>query len=325
MTKTHISLQPNCSDASEICELFQTVFGAPVTPRLWRWKYQQAPAQCTLHALARQSDSGRLVGHAGMTVFKGFWQCRPIHMAQVTDVMVHPTHRSDLGADNLYRRMMHALQQGLRQTHDIQETIVYGFPGQRPATLGIKMGFYRPVSRIAQITLPTSANRSILNRTLSAWQCRATPVAAPSPQWLDHWASRSSRSQKLPHLEKNAAYLFWRYLQHPTLSYQLWALHRHGWGDAGWIITRLEPSPTLIDTCLHPALNPAQNPGAWQALGAALSNVKPGSIFTAWTPPEASTSPQELSPIYPVEIASHSGFHPQQPQLNFQPGDTDVF
>lgn len=325
MQAPDVTLHQASGAASELCDLFQTVFGQPITPEQWRWKYNQAPAQRTLHVLARQPETGELIGHAGLTVLNGFWQCRPIQLAQVTDVMVHPAHRSNLGTDNIYRRMMHTLQQGLHRDPSAQDIIVYGFPGQRPATLGIRMGFYRALPRIEQISLGAALDAGPLYRVTGVWRCRATRLHTPDPEWLDQWASRARHDNPHPHLEKNAAYLLWRYFEHPTHRYQLWALRRRAWGDAGWAITRLDPTPTLIDTCLHPAIASAPGQTALQTLGAALTRVNPGSVWSAWRQPTTNTPEHQLSPIFPVEIAGSQGFHPDRPQLVFHPGDTDVY
>lgn len=313
----HISTAPTCPAPQEACDLFQTVFNHHISLSHWHWKYQQAPALQRCHILAH-SPGGKLIGHAGAIVLPGTWQQQTIGMAQVTDVMVHPDHRSDLGPDNLYRRIMKALQQALHDPTAPHATFIYGFPGQRPSTLGARMGLYRQLPKIEQLQITAHPMSSAWARWRDAWAWHLTPQDRPDPAWLEHCCRVAAKHSTAPHLLKNAAYLNWRYLNHPDQPYKLWAL-RHRWQNAGWLITRLKPAPTIVDAFLAPGLAGCQLPQLITALARATDSPE----WAGWQP--AHKNSPHLSPICPVEMASTTGFHPGHLQPQFQPGDTDVF
>ncbi len=294
----------------QACELFSAVFGHPVTPAQWRWKYQQGPRLGSLNLVARDAQ-GRLVGHAGATVFAGSFRGSTLPLAQVCDIMVLPDARGGLGQQATYPRLFEALR--LRLQARFPGVLAYGFPGTRPFKLGERLGFYRRFYDVRESTLAAAGGRS---RGFQPWRVApADWTAAP----VDRIWSRCGPLQPGPLVARTADYLAWRYRDHPQHGYRLWAC-RHWWREAGWLVTRTLPDGTecVVDALLP---DPAEAPAVLAALSRAMA-ADTGTVPTlrTWLP-----LPQPVTtPIVAIEIRVQD-WHLDWPAPLFQPGDTDVY
>lgn len=340
-------------DLQGLCGLFNDVFGQPMEQSQWRWKYMQAPGSQHYHAIAANAQTGRLMGHMGVIVLPGVRGGQPIRMAHATDLMISPLARSGIGPDSVYRHIMHTVRaRALDAGPDTAPLFMYGFPGQRPATLAMRLGIQRRLQICTQYTLPTTAPKGLWlqwwarvdRRPLQAvaqpadeqswsdavldpiWQRRADELAAQAQ--MDPAGAR-------PSLVKNAAYLRWRYLLHPQQHaagaggaplYTLWLLRRRGQPPRGWVVTRLQPQPIVVDSCL---------PGGPQAVVAALRSLPaPATLMPASALQTAETTwvswlhhPQAQALETPIWATAMQGaqFYENWLSPEFQPGDTDVF
>lgn len=304
-----LELPADCTP--QVCELFTTVFGHPVTPAQWHWKYQQGPRLGSLNMVARDAQ-GRFVGHAGATVFAGSFQGRTLPLAQVCDIMVLPDARGGLGQQGTYPRVTEALRLQLQAR--FPGLLAYGFPGTRPFRLGERLGFYRHLYDIQESTLDAAAASP--SGWLQAWRVMPADWDAAA---LERTWSRLGPSQPGPMVARTADYLAWRYRDHPQHHYRLWACRRW-WRDAGWLVTRTLPdgSECVVDALLP---NPADAPAAVAALCRAMSE-QAGTAPTVrtWLP-----LPQPVAtPIVAMEFRVQ-GWHADWPAPAFQPGDTDVY
>ena len=342
------------NDLQGLCQLFSDVFGQSMDTSQWRWKYMQAPGSQHYHAVAAHAHTGQLLGHMGVIILPGVRGGQPIRMAHATDLMVSPLARTGLGPDSVYRHIMHTVRErALDAGPDAAPLFMYGFPGQRPATLAMRLGIQRRLQICTQYALPaTTAPRG----TLAQWWARvgrrplqavAQPADAQSwsdavldPIWQRRAGELAAQAQTdpagaRPSLVKNAAYLRWRYLLHPQQNaagsggaplYTLWLLQRRGRPPCGWVVTRLQPQPIVVDSCL---------PGGPQAVVAALRALP----LPATLAPELSLQPIETpwiswlrhpqaqateTPIWATAMQG-AQFHENWPSPEFQPGDTDVF
>lgn len=342
------------NDLQGLCQLFSDVFGQPMDTSQWRWKYMQAPGSQHYHAVAAHAHTGQLLGHMGVIILPGVRGGQPIRMAHATDLMVSPLARTGLGPDSVYRHIMHTVRErALDAGPDAAPLFMYGFPGQRPATLAMRLGIQRRLQICTQYALPaTNAPKG----ALAQWWARvgrrplqavAQPADAQSwsdavldPIWQRRAGELAAQAQTdpagaRPSLVKNAAYLRWRYLLHPQQHaagtggaplYTLWLLQRRGRPPCGWVVTRLQPQPIVVDSCL---------PGGPQAVVAALRALP----LPATLAPELSLQPIETpwiswlrhpqaqateTPIWATAMQG-AQFHENWPSPEFQPGDTDVF
>lgn len=314
------------ADPAGLRQLFEEVFGQPVSAAHWAWKYGPAAGGRGLHRVA--AAAGPLVGHVGARIMPGCWQGQPARLAHLTDVMVHPQARDGLQASTPYAQLMRAMAQALVQQAPPGATplFAYGFPGLTPARLGRRMGLYRPLGRVqayrvafaacalAGAQRPWTWRVRLANGTPGGHEPPTAPAADWPAAWLDQQWARMAPQQAGPVVRKDSAYLAWRYRDHPTHRYQLWQVLAPwsapvvGWGTAagGWLVTRLQPQSVVVDSLLPLS---AQQPQAWLRILQALAQVSGQAEWTTWRPVQGSvgTSPmvevhRETSLIVPVEF-----------------------
>lgn len=303
------------------CGLFSGVYGHPIDPAQWRWKYLSGPRLGQVNMAAR-SPEGQWVGHAGAIVFPGVFQGRAMPMAQVCDIMVERRARGGLSREGVYPRLVAALREALRSR--FPGVYAYGFPGERPFRLGERIGFYRRLCQCREARIPLDAPAAG-----GAWAWSARPVdrdgtrtagaALPALESLDRAWSRLGPRQPAPMVARTGAWLAWRYGEHPSNAYRLWTLRR--WlAEAGWLVTRRMPDGAH---CVVDALLPRRSdaPAACSALRAALARESAGpAVLSTWLdmPGAADT------PIVGTEFLAED-WHTDLPAPVFQPGDTDVY
>jgi len=244
-------------------------------------------------------------------------------MAQLSDVMVHPRARGGLARSGTYPRLMAAMRAHLHTLAAAGPPLfAYGFPGETPSRLGTRLGFYRPLYRCTEYLWTSEPSGVAGIGAQWYWRLQALPAKAWSaPRLLDQLWARNMGRQPAPTVVKNAAYLHWRYAQHPNLGYTLWLLRPLLGRPAGWVITRQQPQPFIVDACLPPAW--LQGNGL-RRLHQALVRASGISAWSAWAPICDAHTPSRPTPIIAVEFdAGH--LHPTWPTPQFQPGDTDVF
>ena len=303
------------------CALFSAVYGHPMDPVQWRWKYLSGPRLGQVNMAARTPD-GQWVGHAGAIVFPGAWQGRAMPMAQVCDIMVDRRARGGLSREGVYPRLVAALREALRTR--FPGVYAYGFPGERPFRLGERIGFYRRLGQCREARIPADAPAED-----GAWAWSARPVdrgrvrpagaAMPALHALDRVWSRLGPLQPAPMVARTGAWLAWRYGEHPSNAYRLWMLRR--WlGPAGWLVTRRMPdgAQCVVDALLP---RPSDAPAACSALRAALAREPAGpAVLSAWLELPGAVD----TPIVGTEFLAEA-WHPDLPAPVFQPGDTDVY
>ncbi|WP_313074021.1 hypothetical protein [Melaminivora sp.] len=327
-------------DVSAVCALFETVFQQPLTPAAWHWKYLGGPQAGSFSVVAEEVATASLIGHIGVQALPGTRENRPIRLGQTCDVMLHPRARAGFGPQSTYVRMNDALRALVQARQDAPQYL-YGFPGQRPARLGERVGVYAPLQVCTQYTVPPPPPRpgllpAIWHRLsgmgplrvrLSAIQPTAAADAVLDALWQRHLQALGAHPQlhAAPRLVKDAAYLRWRYWGHPQQHaaaggsplYTVWLLE-DARGPAGWLVTRAQPDPVVVDSCLPPGA--AWSEAALQALPAPAG--APGARWTCWLPLPGAQA--RATPIHAVRVLprpEHDGW----PIPVFQPGDTDVF
>lgn len=311
------------------CDLFRRVFSVTLTPELHHWKYQQGPRLGSLSLVARDS-SGALLGHVGALVFPGVCQGHPIPMAQVCDVMVAPDARGGVDPGGVYGRLMAALQAELSTR--FPGVFAYGFAGIRPYKLGARMGLYRAVQPCRMGFVEPGGPQAGWG---APWELHAQTLAWQSTVWSGLWR-RIGMQAAGPVVERSAAYLQWRYAQHPQHRYQAWQLRR--WGRAqGWVVTRQLHDGTwcMVDSLLpqsvHARLAAALLAGAHRrtpdslaaSAGSPAASPRPAAVNIGSWDIQTETS-AGLEPIMGCEVKVDR-WHSDHVSPRFQPGDTDVF
>jgi hypothetical protein len=331
----------------EILGLFHTAFGLELSEQHWQWKYGGLPGSHRFHVLALLG--GQPIGHVGALVQPAWASGSPglapaaAWMAHLTDVMVHPAHRGGLGPDGIYPTIMTTMATHLSrwQAQTRRPLYAYGFPGLTPSRLGHRMGLYRPLFRVQEYALNTTAPGGWL------WRLRHVPGGPLSEglrQELDDLDRRAAPVPSVtgtadahipPRLRKDGAYVEWRYALHPARPYRMFLLRSPMGRLRGWCVLRIAPQPKFVDLCTDdPCLRPrlvaaaSSPPGSAQGGtdGQPYSPPRPRSPAIPWRTwiAQDAAGPGEPSLIVPVEFRVPGSTH-DWPAPAFAPGDTDVF
>ncbi|WP_169170549.1 hypothetical protein [Acidovorax sp. SRB_24] len=329
-------------DLEGLCQLFSDVFGQPMDSAHWRWKYMQAPGSQHYHALAAHAHTGQLLGHMGVAIVPGVRGGQAIRMAHASDLMVSPLARTGLGSDSVYRHIMHTVRErAFDAGPSAPPLFMYGFPGQRPATLAMRLGIQRRLQICTEYATaaPAAAPQGLGLRLRHWWgqrsQLRVLAQAQPAQDaaWSDAvldplWHSRAQElaaqppEQAQPSIAKTGAYLRWRYLHHPQQHaqpgaplYTLWLLSRPGHAPQGWLVTRQHHQPTVVDSSLPPGDD-------WTAAALQALPAQAAGPWISWLPHPGAQARQ--TPVWATAMQG-AQFYDQWPSPTFQPGDTDVF
>lgn len=218
---------PSAESATELTGLFQTVFGHAMAERQWAWKYANPRS---LHVVARDT-AGRCVAHAGLqyggALASGGW------VGQVCDVMVHPNARGRLQS-GLFAQMVQRLA---HQARDRGYRVCYGFPGERPALLGIRLGVYQELMRPREVVLAPPAPGPGWRRWLQGWWTSVQPLSPDEATALMSAVQGDRRA-----VRRGPAYVQWRYAEGGT-PHGFWRV-AHGKGVA-LAVTRVQDDGTL--------------------------------------------------------------------------------
>ena len=138
-------------DAPGIRDLFGRIFGRPMTPDEWRWKYPDNPDGWI--ATVAELD-GRIVGHYGGWPLRARIGGDERTIVSVGDVATDPAIRHLGGRRNAFRSMAEELFARLRL---LGVPFVFGFPNARALAAGARLLGYRaefPVRTIAYDVAP---------------------------------------------------------------------------------------------------------------------------------------------------------------------------
>ncbi|MFC7459717.1 GNAT family N-acetyltransferase [Hydrogenophaga defluvii] len=183
--------------AERLVVLFETVFQHAVSPQDWAWKYAHA---ASFHTIACAPD-GSLLGHAGMQFAGHLPNGRKA--GQVCDVMVHPAHRGQLQGGVFARMLGELAAEAGRRDYGL----CYGFPGDRPAKLGVRLGVYDEVARPREAVFRPQA--------ASLWE---------RVWWVVHELDTATFARRLDAeaaarvvVRRTAEQVLWRYVQAPRV------------------------------------------------------------------------------------------------------------
>ncbi|MFD2112470.1 GNAT family N-acetyltransferase [Thiorhodococcus fuscus] len=303
-------------DATELCALFQHVFGKPRSLEEWRWKFdssRELGASSVPHSLVALTSEGDIVGHAGAVVLPGWFRGRSIPMVQGCDVMIHPEHRGGFGANNLFTLLLRELLD--RIAAQLPSAFRYGFAGQGPCLVGERAGVYERMELALDIDVETGSS------AWSPWQ--AVPLGWDDPRLDRLWARR--RRQLSLAVVRDRAYLDWRYGRNPSYVYHLTGVAFLG-QLIGWVVSRSDGNRLLLVDVLLPAF------GLRAALQAAASNVvsDDASAAVVWLPAPLRDRLGSSARETPVMVTAMSRKSPiptpeAHRMLYYTMGDVDIF
>lgn len=221
-------------DYAEIAVLFQEVFGHPLSPELWAWKYAHGRGNAVL-----ASRGGVLVAHYG-GMYREILLCGTPEWAYGgSDVMVHPQERGVMTRQGPF--LLTAAT-----TAELYGPVAFGFPTERAMLVAERMGLYTKAGQMAEVRWEPAASRLRL-------RTRVRPLSRDNV--ADHalvdrlW---ERMAQDLRHSVvglRDWKFIDHRYFGHPHHAYDVLAVTSRITGQALGVVVlrRLEGSCELLD------------------------------------------------------------------------------
>lgn len=221
-------------DYAEIAVLFQEVFGHPLSPELWAWKYANGRGNAVL---ASRGDV--LVAHYG-GMYREILLCGTPEWAYGgSDVMVHPQERGVMTRQGPF--LLTAAT-----TAELYGPVAFGFPTERAMLVAERMGLYTKAGQMAEVRWEPAAPRIRL-------RTRVRPLTRDNG--ADHalvdrlWGRMA---QDLRHSVvglRDWKFIDHRYFGHPHHVYDVLAVTSRITGQALGVVVlrRLEGSCELLD------------------------------------------------------------------------------
>lgn len=152
------------SQQSEICELFQHVFGKPMTPEFWQWKYGEGRG-IGITAWAKQ----QLVAHYGGSVREILFFGQPRTAVQITDVMVSSKERGVLTRKGAFFLTTASFLEYFIG-YGARTSIGFGFPSRRHVQLAENLNLYTPVGEVIELRYPSNLQSVTETPELIPWK-----------------------------------------------------------------------------------------------------------------------------------------------------------
>ena len=220
-------------DFAVLAPLFQQVFGTPLLESMWRWKYLAgrgyAKFVCT-------HDGEDVVGHYGGWSRAVLLAGKAGYALQPMDVLVRRDQRGVLtrnGPMALGARALFEDQVGEGRKH----VFVFGYPMDRAAKLGRKLGLYFDGGEVLELRWPCHMMRPdwrVRVREMNDWPGQHFDAAANAA-----WQAMAADFAQDALGVRDAQWLRYRYLEHPLNRYHLLAVqNRLGGGVRGIAVLR---------------------------------------------------------------------------------------
>lgn len=222
------------ADAPAVATLFAEVFGHPISPALWDWKYGRGRGNAVT-----ASRHGALVAHYGGMYRDILLLGKPEWAFQICDVMVHPKERGVMTRQGPF-----LLTAAIGA--EIYGPLGFRFPHPRAMEVAQKMGLYAPVGHMVEMRWQAaSVRRRWATRLHLLRRERPADRRLVDTLWMQMAADMGTQAIGL----RDWAYLERRYLDHPHNHYELIALVSRWTGrPLGVLVLRkLEDSVELLD------------------------------------------------------------------------------
>jgi GNAT superfamily N-acetyltransferase len=226
-----ITLRPyEPGDEEAIIGLFRTVYGRPMTPDYWRWRFLQNPQNRVLIELAWKD--AELIAHYAVSPLTLTHQGTDLPAALSLTTMTHPAYQGR----GLFTQLARDLYERLTHTGT---ALIIGFPNANSHRTFIRDLGWTDIHEIPTLTGPA---RTLQNHP-------ACPRITQTTH-LDHDLDQLLTDLTPPHryaLKKDAAYLNWRYSQHPHNHYTTHQ-YTHDGQPLGYAITKpYGPDTDIVD------------------------------------------------------------------------------
>lgn len=192
--------------------LFARVFGREMGAAEWRWKYAHG------HGVGLLRADGELDAFYGGLTRRLLLRGRLVDGCQVCDVMVAPEARSSLGRQG----PLHDITASFLEAeigHGRRHAVGYGFPNDRALRVAERLGLYRRVDEVVELTWPAAPWAASVATAVDM----STLIDA-DPLWsrIDSlWREMAAALGDSVLGVRDAAWLRWRYRDRPGAAHEL--------------------------------------------------------------------------------------------------------
>lgn len=202
------------ADAESICTLFGKIFPDEMTPTHWRWKYLREQSRAIVAC-----RNGKLVAHYGGVGTNILIEGEPSTAIQVTDLMVDPSERHAVRRNSPFFLTASAFLDSYAGTGN-PFCLGYGFPSDRAMVLSDRLGLFTPVGSMHEMSWNIPQSVSSPGNNVIEINAGNYPGYAEKMNKL--WTRFSRQFHNHFICIKDADFIRWRYLDHPSKRYAIY-------------------------------------------------------------------------------------------------------
>jgi len=196
-------------DEGRVLSLWKTAFHKEMPDALWRWKYSENPFGYRI--LLCVNDDGDPVVMYGGIPYQANWKGKQVEITNLMDIMSHPDYRKT----GLFIQTGNAFFDTFCGPD--QSVLLYGFPGKYHFEIGQKyLTYLKLTADVVYLSVETG---------------RLAPSITQPPGYLEPVNDIDETFDRLWEIcrggyplaiIRNAAFLRWRYGNHPLKRYEIW-------------------------------------------------------------------------------------------------------
>jgi hypothetical protein len=250
------------SDESAVLASWQTAFGKPMDPEIWRWKFHDNPyGRQMMMAL---NEAGEPISMYNGVPVAGNWNGQAVKLTQLMDHFSHPDYRRPVeGRKGVFVMLAEHFFDCWGGVN--KGTIFpYGFPGRKHFRLGEIFLQYTRVSPIRLFTWKTHQMKRFVWPMQNAWE-----TLAIGGGHFDHiW--KHSQSHFPFSIIRDERFIRWRFFEHPIYQYWVAGLKDHSGQYIAYVVGKNEHGTSKIVDLLSIPISDAQWRRAWKSLSSWL-------------------------------------------------------
>lgn len=206
-----------------VAALFEQSFSTPFNESLWIWKYGQGRGQAVCIR-----EEGEIVAHYGGASRQIRYFGQPHKAMQICDVMVKPEKRGFYSRKGLFYQVAACFLE-LNVGSASEHLLGFGFPNIKAMHVATRLGLYEKTDEFIELLMPAPvdpADQPLLPATRGQYQ--AVPLQG-NEAWLPEclqglWQQMATDFTEAILGVRDWSWVQYRYLQHPTHYYLLYAV-----------------------------------------------------------------------------------------------------
>jgi len=203
-------------DAPFLQELFRECFGYPMSSQLWQWKY----ANNLGRNLIFKNDSQLVAHYGGMQRNIRFFGEKQ-KAIQIGDVMVAKRERAVLKKKGLYFQITAEFLERYIG-YETEHLLGFGFPTPTALKLACRLGLYAMVDEMVALEYAAIKTRPSIKFHLQEVSLNQADKYAGEINLL--WSQMRQEYQQDIIVERDWAYIKYRYFQHPLNQYKIFLI-----------------------------------------------------------------------------------------------------